>query len=264
MHHEHGEDAFVLEKLPAKSSKGFGCVRNCDGWRTLAVTPDEVESYAAGTVAVQDIQWMGSYPAASKKWCDRQYGEYFGNEASQETFYTRAAIVVAIPAIAQRHALALQQGSQLTADKLRGKPSASKRKVDAAGEKAASKKAKVSAPAPSLFPAAAGKNRPIDRHRTIHITGGNGGRKCTKLGGAVDIALKPGEGLRELKKLVRESFGKVQCQKLSKLLLADGNEAKTTDLVDGVTVSCTYTHAAGNPGGFGRRRGFGGFGGGFW
>ena len=116
-----------------------------------------------------------------------------------------------------------------------------------------------------MFPAAAGKNRPIDQHRTVHVTGGAGGRKCTKLGGKVNITLKPGDGLRELKKLVRESFGKVQYQKLSKLLLADGNEAKTTDLLDGVTVSCTYTHAAGNPGfgGFGRRM-FGGFGGGIW
>ena len=31
--------------------------------------------------------------------------------------------------------------------------------------------------------------------------------------------------------------------------------AKTTDLKDGVTVECTYSYAAGNPG-FGGRRGF--------
>ena len=44
------------------------------------------------------------------------------------------------------------------------------------------------------------------------------------MGGKADVTLGPGNGLRELKKVTRETFGKARCQKLGKLTLLDGKE----------------------------------------
>ena len=92
--------------------------------------------------------------------------------------------------------------------------------------------------------------------------------------GRASITLKPGEGLRELKTAIRQTFGLYKQHKLSKLMLVPASttaggaevEAKKADLVHGATVRCTYSFSSGNgnigafgPGG--RRRG--GFGGGF-
>lgn len=84
-------------------------------------------------------------------------------------------------------------------------------------------------------------------------------------GGKATIVLQPGEGLRELKAAIRQTFGLYKHHKLSKLLLASPAggaevEMKKNDLVHGATVRCTYTFSSGNgnigafgPGG--RRRG---------
>ena len=89
-------------------------------------------------------------------------------------------------------------------------------------------------------------------------------------GGKASITLKPGEGLRELKTAIRQTFGLYKHHKLSKLILVGQGggvqtEAKKNDLVHGATVRCTYTFSSGNGGNFGGRRrgGFGGFRGGF-
>ena len=96
--------------------------------------------------------------------------------------------------------------------------------------------------------------------RTIHVEGGEGGRSA-HMGGKCDVVLHPGEGLRELKKLIRDAFGKYKYHVLGSLRLeGEGRDAKKEDLVDGATVRCTYTYQSGNGnlGGFlGRGGGFG-------
>jgi hypothetical protein len=285
MHHDcgWGEDSFVLKKMPGKGTKGFGRVRTVDGgFRTKTVTPDDIHDYASCELSEEGVEFIGSYASNSKTWCSAMFGEYFGNEASESTFYTKAAIVVAIPPARARTHLTIKLGAQLTPTALHGSPqqptagkpsgSAGKRKagdadeVDEAGSASTQKKHKVSAPAPLQFPTGAGKkSTPVDQHRTVHVTNGQGGQKCNQLGGNVTLELGPGDGLRELKKLIREAFGKAKYQKLGKLQLVDGREAKTSDLVDDVTVCCTYSFAAGNLGNLYRgRRSFGGGGGGFF
>ena len=50
---------------------------NCDGWRTMAISPDGVEDFAtnhgSGRLSDQDVEFLGSYEAKSKLWCERQY-----------------------------------------------------------------------------------------------------------------------------------------------------------------------------------------------
>jgi hypothetical protein len=45
--------------------------------------------------------------------------------------------------------------------------------------------------------------------KQVHIVGGQGGSKAERLGGACDITLGSSEGVRELKKAIRDTFGKV-------------------------------------------------------
>jgi len=65
--------------------------------------------------------------------------------------------------------------------------------------------------------------------------------------GTGDIVLLPGESLRDLKKKIKQKFGKVKYQKVGKLYKVDGGKQITSkDLVDGVTVKVTYSDASGN------------------
>jgi hypothetical protein len=129
MHHSCGwgdEDSFVLKKMPGKG-KGFGRVRTVDGgFRTKTVTPDDINDYANCGLSEAAVQFIGSYASNSKTWCSAIYGDYFGNEASEATFYTKAAVVVAIPAASNRKHLAIKLDAQLTPAALRGTPTAGK------------------------------------------------------------------------------------------------------------------------------------------
>ena len=87
------------------------------------------------------------------------------------------------------------------------------------------------------------------------------------MGGQCSLTLAPGQGLRELKTMIRQAFGKYEYHKLSKLTLgaSGGAEVKSNHLVDGCTVQCHYTFAQGDIGAIHGRRGRrgGGFGGAF-
>ncbi|KAK3285139.1 hypothetical protein CYMTET_7238 [Cymbomonas tetramitiformis] len=122
--------------------------------------------------------------------------------------------------------------------------------------------ASASAP-PTLFATTAAQQRQ-DVPRTIHITGAKGGRRGAGPG-LCEMVLQPGQGLAELKKMIRQRFGKTPSERLGSLLLVNaegqaGNAAKAADLVDGVKLRCTYTYAQGNIGNLTmmRGRGFGG------
>ena len=125
---------------------------------------------------------------------------------------------------------------------------------------------KASAP-PSLFKSAPSAS--TGAPRTIHIVGAQGSAsRIQATGGKASITLRAGEGLKELKKAIRQTFGLYKHHKLSKLMLVPTGgsaemEAKKNDLVNGVTVRCTYSYSSGNgnigafgPGGR-RRGGFG-------
>ena len=137
--------------------------------------------------------------------------------------------------------------------------------------------AAVAAAPPNLFPlpdpahmnVAQRRQAAMNTSRTIHVTGGRGGRAGS---GEVTLTLPPGAGVRELKTALRKKFGKVAHQKMGSLMLVDGEgrqtaAAKSEDWVDGVKVACTYTYAQGNVGNlvfghggggfFGRRGGWG-------
>ena len=410
---------WTLAKMP-KSDRGFGSVRNCDGCRMKGISPDEIDSYASGQLD-ESITWVSDRQGAKQLLSELQFGEYFGNEASTDTFYTRTILVVDVPPAKERGCI---KGTKLSAERVRigakskaaakspksaggssnakahglgaspaaastpvapiSAKSAGKKRAAASlgtqkaaatarveddsqdeeeyevekilssrpkgrsteylvkwkgwdgpedstwepkknlhaeliaefeGEPNAAKKQKVGASStpstahkdddddddddeeeeeeaedpddwfapttmsakaagkqpvtgrsaaapPSLFAPVAGKN--AGGPREIHVTGGMGNTNCEKMGGKCSITLKPGEGLRELKTIIRKAFGKVPSHKLSKLTLSTGAEVKKNDLVDGATVVCHYAYSVpvtGNLFGGGRRRGFGGFGG---
>ena len=299
------EGSYSLDKMPSKrDATRFGCMRNCDGWRRMAITPDEVSGFAGNrtvTDAFGDIEFLGSHKGARHLFAERQFGEYFGNEASENEFYTSASLVVTVPewnSTTQRRegmvAASMMPPRHLAAAQLHPKKPTKKRAAkeqpsseaadpgDADGpaakrQKTTSSAAAAAAAPPSLFPAAAPKKKNAKKEmmntiRTINVKNGRGSTKCDRLGGECQIVLGPGQGLRELKKSIRTKFGKVRKQRLGGLHLVNAatgitssSAAKSTDLTNEVTVSCTYVTATGNGnlGGF-AGRGFGrGFGGGW-
>ena len=76
--------------------------------------------------------------------------------------------------------------------------------------------------------------------------------------GNSDVTLRAGQGITELKKMIRQVAGKYAHHTMGSLKIGGpgGRNAKKNDLVDGATVHCTYTYTAGNPG-FGGFRGRG-------
>ena len=296
------EGSYSLDKMPSKrDAKRFGCMRNCDGWRQMAITPDEVAGFANNrtvTDAFGDIEFLGSHKGARHLFAERQFGEYFGNEASENEFYTSASLVVTVPewnSTTQRRegmvAASMMPPRHLAAAQLHPKKPTKKRAAkeqpsseaadpgDADGPAAkrqkttssSSSSSSSSAAPPSLFAAAAPKKKNAKKEmmntiRTINVKNGRGSTKCDRLGGECQIVLGPGQGLRELKKSIRTKFGKVRKQRLGGLHLVNAatgitssSAAKSTDLTNEVTVSCTYVTATGNGnlGGF-AGRGFGG------
>ena len=93
--------------------------------------------------------------------------------------------------------------------------------------------------------------------RTIHVRGIRGNTRAPA-DGTSDVTLRAGQGITELKKMIRQIAGKYAHHTMGSLKLngPGGRNAKKNDLVDGATVHCTYTYTAGNPG-FGGFRGRG-------
>eukprot|EP01094_Clydonella_sp_ATCC50884_P020071 TRINITY_DN4077_c0_g1_i1.p1 TRINITY_DN4077_c0_g1~~TRINITY_DN4077_c0_g1_i1.p1 ORF type:complete len:494 (+),score=106.67 TRINITY_DN4077_c0_g1_i1:853-2334(+) len=130
-----------------------------------------------------------------------------------------------------------------------------------------SEEASTSAAPPQLFRQEARGASAADRLqtvRTIKVIGGRGGlANRRKEGGNATVTLQPGAGLRELKASLRKVFGKVPSAKMSALHVVNedgtiGGPVKSNQIKDGMTLSCTYTYAPGNPaalgrGGWGRR-----------
>jgi len=195
------------------------------------------------------------------EFADREYGEYFGNEASSTTFYTKVALLVDVPA-ADKREQELELGTDgLTSAMLQPKVAA----VDPAAEPS---KPNNTAP-PKLFVEKA-SSAALNCVRSINVTGGQGNTKCEQAGGKCTIVLAPKEGLKELKAKIRQAFGKAQYKRMGSLMLGErpsasgqnaDRQAKANDLVDGATVRCQYSHAPGNPGNLPMHRG--GRGGGF-
>ena len=437
----------AISKIPTKKdAKDLGFVGRVDGgWRASCCTPDDFNDFGSSVedeLGGEVEHWLGSHGPAHKAWCEKQYGDYFGNEASSSEFYSFAAIAVHVPEAGERHELAL--GAPLTAahvrvvEKSATKPApkkkavaaklpmaspmavaapaddapaapadaqaaptyssepavgvnvrrkfpgygffngtiasaaetggwavlweddetttiadaearkcaeqalalapaqapiapsaakaatatpASKRKAKAparnvakvsyvehsdgdsdyeewapvpakkkaksssSSSSAAAKSSSSSAAAAAAAPAAAAAvsaSAPADLYagsassatnkaallnctRTIHITGGKGSvMKAQKLGGVCDVTILAGQGLRELKAAIRKRFGKYDYHTAGALKYPSGKDAKGTDLVNDVTLTCTYTFTAGNGGNFGGGRGggrrYGGFG----
>jgi len=203
------------------------------------------------------VEWVESTPGRnsgvgkpqSKVLKDAEYSAtgYFGNEASWVTFYVYAGIIINIPDFDERRA------NIKKAMKAFKPPKGLKRRLEVTEKTRKKSKKEITAAATNTT-------------RLIHVTGAQGAR--TKVGdGTGDISLHPGWGLKELKKLIRQKFGKARCQRLGKIYKVntetgrvEGRALASKDLVDGMTVKCEYNYAAGNPGNLfgGRRRRYGG------
>ena len=101
-----------------------------------------------------------------------------------------------------------------------------------------------------VFPAQ--KEKPQFSHgpRTIYVWGGEG-QLAAAIGGRTSVVLPPTAGLRELKTLIRKTFGRYAYHKLGRLLLVATGvitdvEVTREHLVEGAIVHCTYTHTTGN------------------
>lgn len=197
-----------------------------------------------------DVEWVESTPGShsrpgqpqSKVLKDAEYSAtgYFGNEASWVTFYVYAGLILNIPEVGER-----SQNMKQAKKKFKP-PKGMKRRLEVTEKTRKKSKKEV-------------RQIAANTTRTIHVTGAHGAK--TKVGdGTADIMLPPGFGIKELKKLIRQRFGKARCERLGKLYKVEngvvGRTAlQTKDLTDGMTVRCEYAYAAGNPGlGFGRRR----------
>ena len=280
MTHDYSAEAgetYLLSKMPKKSQlKKLGFSRRSYGWQSWYCDDDHIRAFAAGTIEEDEanVVWVDEDSGPQKTLCDREYSAtgYFGNEACGSTFYSSARIVVDIPPTTARATL-LRSPAPLSGEDLRT------RQQQKAHEEAVRAGARpelypyVEPPTPTVT-----KSRGTGRAatasaaasvtsgpRTILIQESSAQIAPTKRksleceDGFIKVVLFPGEGLRDLKKRIRKMFGKVRCQKLGALMMVDGaRAAKTTNLVDGVKLRCTYTYASGNmrnPYGGGRRRG---------
>jgi uncharacterized protein YkwD len=74
-------------------AKEFGHMDYVDGgFKTMVCEPGELASYAQSTWNESEFacaEWIGSHAAAEKLLGTREFGEYFGNEASTAEFYTQ-------------------------------------------------------------------------------------------------------------------------------------------------------------------------------
>ncbi|KAG1670532.1 hypothetical protein FOA52_015397 [Chlamydomonas sp. UWO 241] len=94
---------------------------------------------------------------------------------------------------------------------------------------------------PSMMTEAQKKEAGLQVERSIHVLGGKGKNEDKFPDGKATIKLKPGDGLAQLKKKIKGTFGKVRQQMVGPLVLADahGNptssNAAAADLVEGAT-----------------------------
>ena len=235
------------------------------------------------------IEWIGSHKAPKFFWGSLYTSAtgYFGNEASETDFYTYAAITATVPPYEERceefEPVALTE-EQLAAKKTPAKKTPAKKapakkapakKAANTGTKLAGRKRKqpdtpiedtkpkkvaktASTPEPGSQPSATPvlyestpKQAATSGKRTIHVIGGKGGL-ANRCDGKVSVTLAPGHGLKELKKALRNQFGKVPSMRMSSLVVVNedgstGAAVATKDLVDGMKLQCTYTYAPGNP-----------------
>lgn len=202
---------------------------------------------------VEDTPGCSSRPGkpASKQLKDCEYSAtgYFGNEASSVTFYSYAGLIIDIPPVDDEERDELIESAQKAFAPKKG----IKRRLSVTETTRKKSRKEVT-------------QKAVNTTRTVHIKGARGSTR--KVGdGTGDITLRPGWGLKELKKLIRQQFGKVKYQRLGSLKKVsedgtiDPKKLTSAHLVDGMTLHCEYVHAAGNPGNlFGgrRRRMFGG------
>eukprot|EP00633_Aureoumbra_lagunensis_P002224 CAMPEP_0197288444 /NCGR_PEP_ID=MMETSP0890-20130614/5542_1 /TAXON_ID=44058 ORGANISM="Aureoumbra lagunensis, Strain CCMP1510" /NCGR_SAMPLE_ID=MMETSP0890 /ASSEMBLY_ACC=CAM_ASM_000533 /LENGTH=628 /DNA_ID=CAMNT_0042759181 /DNA_START=48 /DNA_END=1935 /DNA_ORIENTATION=+ len=263
-----GDFEWLLKKMPA-SDRGFGKKRRVDGgFYAKGITNDEIEDFG-GTLledSNENLIMVKYDNNAKKRFSALEWAAegYFGNEASTTTFYTKSVIAIRIPEISKRNTC----DKPLTLDRVLLKESTkkkrkahealendddeipsiqpSKRQTD---ERRQPRISCASTP-PVLFPPTTASSRD-STPRTIHIIGGRGNTKCDQLNGKCDIILQPGEGVRELKSKIRKVFGKYSHHTMSSLHLVSNGQpssvaAKASDLVDGVTLQCTYSYTTGN------------------
>ena len=149
----YSECEYLLDKMPS-SARGFGSVRNCDGCRMKGISPDEVDDYAAGRLdeSYPGLEWVSKRQGAKRELAELEFGEYFGNEASTTTFYTRACLVVTVPPAGTVSRLAISSSDALTTERVHADAAAPKpatAKSAAAPKAAASKAATTPAPGAS-------------------------------------------------------------------------------------------------------------------
>ena len=109
---------YTIAKMPKKSDgKNFGAKEYVDGGYLMwTLTPEQLDDYVEDELSevTDDVKWIGKYKAAEHRWLEREFGEYFGNEASTAEFYTKAAFVAQVPAFAAR-SKSLPRAGSLTA-----------------------------------------------------------------------------------------------------------------------------------------------------
>ena len=212
------------------------------GYKAWCITPDACEEMGPTDESVYpSIQWICDGVGVRKEFAERQFGEYFGNEACGATFYTSAAVVIHVPEASERAELrALSLDSKRLAPPKETPAAAAKRKKEAESS--------------------------VHSTRRIHIQGGQGGlaKKTVVDGkpGVSTVILPPGAGLRDLKKVIRKRFGRYPSHRLGALYHVDENKKCTSravkgdELKDGITISCSYVYAEGNAANLPRRAGF--------
>jgi hypothetical protein len=244
------------------------------------------------------VEWLGSDAGATQLMCTREfsYDGYYGNEASTAEFYTKASFVADIPSYDQRAlsappaAITSEQinPNAIPVPKGKGKAAAQPKLTSLLptkrteggdeNEEPQNKRQKVDSPGASssaglipgqsaadaakgLWPGgamtAAEKKRALaGTFRTIHVLGIKGPKAQGAHGET--ITLKPGQGLRELKSIIRDVFGKVPHHVLGPLHIVDDEGVpcmkkngdhvvvKAEDLQSELWVKCTYTYKEGN------------------
>ena len=269
----NGEGPICIKYMPKKNDiKKIGHkVRVENSFTTIGVDLDDIPSLSiVDSYLDKDIQWIGNHKPPKFIWQSgvfTSYTGYYGNEASSTDFYTYAAIVATIAPYDERcddfkpTTLSVEQLGISTESTPKSTPKLTGRKRKEPDtprtDTRPTKVSKTSEPEPGSAPSAVPVfYAPVEEDREngirqITVIGGQGGL-ASRCNGRAVITLQPGQGLRELKQLLRRHFGKVPSMRMSSLVLVNedgtrGGAVATKDLVDGMTLACTYTIAPGNP-----------------
>ena len=64
----------------------------------MVCRPEDVDDFADGILSekLPEVEWLGNHEGATKFLAKREYGEYFGNEASTAEFYTKVLYFLAL------------------------------------------------------------------------------------------------------------------------------------------------------------------------